>query len=53
MLACLAGDIEEALWSVIFLLILLHSASRLFKELIEAVLLLFVVAYLGLGCLAP
>jgi len=44
MLACLAGDIDEALWSVIFLLILLHSASLvLFKEVMETVLLLFVV----------
>jgi hypothetical protein len=41
-LAGLTGDIEEALWSVIFLLILLHSASRLFKELKETAILLFV-----------
>ena len=41
-LAGLTGDIEEALWSVIFLLILLHSASRLFNELKETAILLFV-----------
>ena len=46
------GDNEVVRCSIAcFLLILLHSASLLFKEVKEAALLLR--GYLGLGCLAP